>query len=83
MGKIEKIGEAQYHAASKRVSRMNEISFDVAVTVTAADEVGAKGGLAVAFVGVGGGAKSSQQEETVSRISFTVPVILPQQEREQ
>ncbi len=88
---IEAVVVAQQHAKDKgaRIApkysgtktvgqhTLNEIEFDVAVTVTeAADK---KGGLNVAFagIGVGGSTASSSANLTVSRIKFCIPVGWP------
>ena len=53
------------------------IEFDVAVTVTGGSEK--KGGIGVfsGVFGVGGQASSNAASSSVSRIKFSVPVILP------
>ena len=54
-----------------------QIEFDVAVTVT--EESEKKGGIGVftGVVGIGGQANSNTANCSVSRIKFSVPVVLP------
>jgi hypothetical protein len=52
---------------------IQNIAFDVAVTVTETDDV--KGGISVMGIGVKG--TTSELSSTVSRIKFRVPVTLP------
>ncbi len=56
---------------------VKDIEFDVAVTVTEGAEK--KGGIGVfsGVLGVGGQASSNTASSSVSRIKFSVPVILP------
>ena len=55
-----------------------EIEFDVAVTVSEGSERQGKGTIGVASViGVGGQVKSTTASSTVSRIKFSIPVVLP------
>lgn len=53
------------------------VDFDLAVTVT--EGTGAKGGLGVAagFIGLGGQKSSESSAEAVSRVKFTLPLMLP------
>jgi hypothetical protein len=51
------------------------VEFDVAITAAETTETGAKGGLNVKVVEVGGHRDSTVENETVSRIKFTVPVV--------
>lgn len=62
-------------SATEPASR--QIEFDVAVTVTEGNEK--KGGIGVftGVFGVGGQANSNTANSSVSRIKFSVPVILP------
>jgi len=59
---------------------VKEIEFDVAVTVS--QEQGAKGGIGifVGAVGIGAQGKAQSANTSVSRIKFSVPVQLPNQE---
>ncbi len=56
------------------------IAFDVAVTVSDATQSKAGGGLVVFGVGLGGQRAKDMAHSSVSRIRFTVPVILPGQD---
>ena len=54
------------------------VVFDVAVTVSSAQNGEAKGGLQVLGVGVGGKVTSTGETSQVSRIQFTVPISCPE-----
>jgi hypothetical protein len=54
-----------------------QIEFDVAVTVSEGSEKKAGIGVFSGVFGVGGQANSNAANSTISRIKFTVPVILP------
>jgi hypothetical protein len=58
-------------------SATTEVNFDVAVTTS--DESGKSGGagIFVAAIGIGGKSESVTSNTTVSRIQFTVPLVLP------
>lgn len=58
-------------------SVIREVEFDVVVTVS--EETGSKAGLRVGLAGIGAGleGKSGRGESAVSRIRFSVPVVLP------
>jgi hypothetical protein len=62
----------QYHRV-----HVKDMEFDVAVTVTEGSEK--KGGIGVftGVFGVGGQANNNTANSSVSRIKFSVPVILP------
>ena len=53
------------------------VNFDVAVTVSEGGE--RKAGIAVVggIMGLGGNVQSTKQNESISRITFKVPVVLP------
>lgn len=53
------------------------ISFDIAVTASNKNEKGVNGGISVLSIGLGGKANSTDTSESVSRIKFSVGVILP------
>ena len=54
-----------------------QIDFDVALTVSEGSEKQAKGSIGVAFFGIGGQGSSTTGSSSVSRIKFSVPLILP------
>jgi hypothetical protein len=54
-----------------------QIDFDVALIVSEGNEKQAKGSIGVAFLGVGGQSSSTTGSSSVSRIKFSVPMILP------
>ena len=53
------------------------IEFDVAVTVTSGKETSGGIGVYVPALALGSKGKSESNHESVSRIKFTVPVVLP------
>jgi len=63
---------------------LHEVEFDVALTSTEGTET--KGGIGVFFgpISAGSGGKSSEGQTSMSRIRFSVPILLPiQQGQEQ
>lgn len=55
-----------------------QVEFDVAVTVSEGAEKQGKGNIGVASIlGIGGQASSNMSNTSVSRIKFSVPVVLP------
>ena len=60
---------------------VHDVEFDVAVTAT--DETTTKAGISVliASVGLGAAGQSAASNQSVSRIRFSVPVVLPIHER--
>ena len=66
--------------AKHATAEIQSIEFDVAVTAAEGKTAGGEGGLKVAgMFSAGGTAKRESTTESVSRIRFTVPVILPHQ----
>lgn len=59
---------------------VQEIEFDVAVTSTDTSETQAGAGIFVAALGIGVKDKSDTLNSCVSRIRFSVPIVLPTQE---
>jgi len=55
----------------------NNIDFDVALTTVEASGTGGKAGLSVWGIGAGVEGKSETTNSTVSRVKFSVSVILP------
>lgn len=53
------------------------VEFDVAITVSQESEKGGKIGLMVGALGVGVGGKSADENSSVSRIRFKLPVAWP------
>lgn len=55
-----------------------DVAFDIAVTVSDASTAGAKGGLKVVALGeIGGNTEAISKRESVSRLSFSVPILPP------
>lgn len=63
---------------SKRLVQV--VDFDVALTTTEDKQLKGGAGAAIAVFGLGFQAQTGDQRSTVSRIQFSVPVILPAQE---
>lgn len=57
----------------------SQIEFDVAVTAGDNSSVDAKGGIRVLGLELGGGGQTSWEQTVVSRVRFSVPMILPAQ----
>ncbi len=57
--------------------RVEQISFDVAVTASSSTSGVGKGGLRVMSIEVGGEASRSISNESISRVSFSLPLVLP------
>lgn len=60
--------------------KVHEINFDVAVTAAEGSEVKGGLGITVGAVSIGGLGKENQTNTSVSRIQFSVPMVLPQSE---
>lgn len=57
---------------------MRDIAFDIAVTATETNASGVKGGLKVVALGeFGGSGDQATKNESVSRITFSVPILPP------
>ena len=57
---------------------MRDVSFDIAVTATETTANGVKGGLKVVAIGeLGGSSDQAIKNESVSRITFSVPILPP------
>jgi len=65
------------HTKNPNTPLVDLFEFDVAVTVTSEAAKEGKGGIKVAFVNIGGGVETSESASSISRIKFSVPVILP------
>jgi hypothetical protein len=57
--------------------RLQEVKFDVAVTATSKTEGGGGGGIKVVALDFSGKISRSAENSTVSRISFSVPILPP------
>ena len=58
---------------------LQDVEFDVAVTVSKASKSGASLRVAVPWVGAGVEGSSGNDQSAISRIKFTVPIVLPKQ----
>ncbi len=79
---VKGVQTAQEHDDCKQArvnpaARMKTIEFDVAVMVTEGNEKKAGIGVFTGAFGVGGQANTNTANSSVSRIRFSVPVILP------
>lgn len=57
---------------------VQEIGFDVAVTAAKGGEAKAGAGITVGAVTIGAAGKEDRQDTSVSRIRFSVPMLMPQ-----
>jgi len=69
-------GQRQPHDIDTKLP-IHQIEFDIAVTVSESAEGKAGGGLLVAGLGIGGQKTAATENLSVSRVSFTVPVVWP------
>ena len=69
-------GQNQPHDLQTKLP-VHQVDFDIAVTVTDSKEGEAGGKLSVVGIGVGGKAYTTGEHSSVSRISFSIPVIWP------
>ena len=66
-----------WNGPTDQKDRMQEVKFDVAVTVTSKTEEGGGGGIRVVALDISAKASHSAENNTVSRISFSVPILPP------
>lgn len=91
---IEGVREAQVHAAQNDAyvarekgyygdptgeTKEQDIAFDIAVTIQKSRDKEGAGGLKIPFIEAGGGINVTDANSSVSRIRFTVPIMLPAQ----
>jgi hypothetical protein len=57
------------------INRVQEVKFDIAVTVTGKNESGGGGGIKVIALDVSGKTSHSTENSTVSRIAFSIPIL--------
>ena len=72
-------GNDVYHPGSENYTyrRVRDIAFDVAVTAGRETSGGARAGLKVLSIDLGGSAEHSAAQENVSRVQFSIPMTLP------
>ena len=58
-----------------------KVEFDVAVSAVESAKVGGGAGIKVATFNVGRGANSQKENSTVSRVKFTLPLVLPEKSK--
>lgn len=56
---------------------VEEIEFDVAVTANSGTETKGGAGIVVGIIGLGTQGKSEAEKGSISRIKFSVPIVLP------
>ena len=66
-----------FYGKEEGARAISTIDFDIAVSTSNAQESGVKGGINVMSVNIGGNSSDKDSKETISRIKFTVNVILP------
>lgn len=59
------------------INKIQEVSFDIAVSVADKTKKGGDSKLAISVLSLKGGLLKSNHNEKVSRISFSIPIILP------
>jgi hypothetical protein len=69
-------GQKEPHDINTKLP-VHQIEFDIAVTVSESSEGKAGGGLLIAGLGIGGQKTAASENLSVSRVSFTVPVVWP------
>jgi len=74
-------GETRHVLGANRMIPVKEVDFDVAVTSTDATQVQAGAGIFVATLVVGAKGKSDTSSSSISRIKFSIPIVLPVQEK--
>ncbi len=58
-------------------SLIQNVQFDIAVTVSGEEKAGVKGGIKVVGVSIGGEESTATTTNKVSRIQFSIPVVPP------
>ena len=66
-----------YNKEKEGAIGISTINFDVAVSLSKEQETGAKGGINVMSLNIGGNLSDKDIKETVSRIKFSINVVLP------
>lgn len=66
-----------YFPGTRQRRPVHKIEFDIAVTVTEGKETKGGIGVAMGIVAVGSKGESSSEANSISRLKFIVPVVLP------
>jgi hypothetical protein len=66
-----------YYGKEEGARGISTIDFDIAVTASNSQESGGEGGINVFSVKLGGKLSDAEKNETVSRIKFSLNVVLP------
>lgn len=66
-----------YFGNQEGARRISKIKFDIAVTVSNSSEINGGGGINVHALKLGGNAKSTEEDASVSRIQFDLDLVLP------
>jgi hypothetical protein len=77
-----------YYQGSKAITSFKDgekniidIEFDVAVSAVESAKVGGGAGIKVASINFGLGADSQNENSTLSRVKFTLPLVLPEKSK--
>ncbi len=72
-------GMAIVHVPGDRMGYVQRIEFDIAVTRETGESSGVGGGLKVVGISVGGKSEEQSNNSSVSRLRFTLPILMPGQ----
>lgn len=64
-------------ASNINKSHIEDVKFDIAVTVTDKSSRDKKGGIKVMGIDLGGGQSKDEEKGNVSRIQFSIPIVPP------
>jgi len=75
---ISKLGlDGKVHETTLRTEKETPIEFDVAVTTSDGTQTKGGIGITVGAISLGSAGQSKKDNELVSRIKFSIPVVLP------
>lgn len=57
--------------------KLRNIEFDIATTSSTGTEIGGEVSAKIVVAGIGAGGKKIKSDSSISRIKFTIPVVLP------
>lgn len=70
------IDNEKFHAVYRRQTRVQNIDMDIAITIT--EKEGNKSGIGIAkIINAGLSSENAQQNESISKIKFSIPIVLP------
>ena len=76
-GKVSGAINPNFESSNRDKSLIQNISFDIAVTVSDEEKAGINGGIKVVGISLGGQDNVTSSTSRVSRIQFSIPVIPP------